>query len=204
MVVIGLTGGIGCGKSSVANIIKKMGYTIISTDDRAKVIMVNDSEIISKIKNDFGESAYNSNGNLNSEFISQIIFGDDIKNIEAMQHLNSIVHPKVIDDMLVQVEEFETNGEKLLFVESALIYEAMLEDGFDYIIVVDSDEDIAVSRIMQRNDLTKEQAQQRIQSQLPNSEKVQYADFVIENNLSLVDLEKSVEMIMTIINTIIE
>ena len=204
MIVIGITGGIGCGKTTVSNIIRNMGFNIISTDDRAKELMVIDQEIISNIKSVFGNSAYLSNGSLNSEYISKIVFGDDEKNQEALQKLNSIVHPKIIDDLLVQIEEFELKGEQLLFVESALIYEAMLEDGFDYVLVVDSEEEIAVSRVIQRSGLTKEQVLQRMKSQIPNSEKIQYADFVIENNRSISELENSINMIMAIIKALVE
>ncbi|MFC2131096.1 dephospho-CoA kinase [Bacteroidota bacterium] len=198
-IVCAITGGIGAGKSTVAELVKEMGYVVISSDDNAKNIMASNQEIKSKLINEFGEKVYNENGEINKEYLSNIVFGPSEKHQTALLKLNSIVHPFVIEFMIKEVSKYEEKGEPFIFVESALTYEAGLEDGFDYVIVVDTLEDIVIDRVKQRSGLSAEDIMLRINQQIPSEKKKHQADFVIENNGSPEELKKSVNIIIKII-----
>ena len=195
--VIGITGGICCGKSTVSKIIGDKGYFVIDTDSRAKFIMNNDEEVKNKIIEYFGAQSYQSDGYLNSSFISKIVFDNDSH--DSIEKLNSIVHPKVIDYMMEETQKCDEKGISPVFIESALIYEAGLEDGFDYIICVAANEEICIDRIMSRFDINRERAHNRFNSQLPIVEKRELSDFIIENNNTFDNLKSATEFILDII-----
>ncbi len=202
MTVVSITGGIGSGKTTVAQIAHDLGFTVISSDDKAKELMASDPAVMSELVDEFGTETYLPDGKLNSAFIAGIVFADNENAAKSMAKLNSIVHPRVIQSMINETARYEAEGEKLLFVESALVFEAGLEDGFDYIIVVDASEDVSIERVMKRSGLTSEQVQRRIDEQIPRSEKKAHADFVISNNGSVNDLKKSATIIINIISQI--
>ncbi|MCL5990795.1 MAG: dephospho-CoA kinase [Bacteroidetes bacterium] len=201
-IVIGITGGIGCGKTTVTNFISELGYIVISTDEKAKELMVSDFNIKNKIFRAFGSESYNSDGSLNSQFISDLVFGKTSEHKKNLALLNSIVHPPVIDYIIEEVQKYEEKGEPLVFIESALIYEAELEEGFDYVIVVDSREENAIKRITKRTGMTEELARLRMKLQNSQQEKTSLADFVIENNGTIEDLKKSVTTLMNILKNL--
>lgn len=198
-IVISITGGIGSGKTTVANIIRDMGFVVISSDENAKKLINSNDEIKNKLIALFGEAVFSTDGKLNSKYLSQKVFGDTQMHKENLQSLNQIVHPYVIDYLINEVNKYEKNGEEYIFVESALTYEAGLEEGFEYVIVVDSDEDTAIQRVMKRTGLSKQEVSYRNQNQISRQRKKEVADFVIENNSGLEDLEKSTKLIIGII-----
>lgn len=201
-IVIGITGGIGCGKTTVSQFISELGFIVISTDEKAKELMVTDENIKNKIIQSFGTDSYNSDDSLNSKYISDLVFGKTDEYSKRLTQLNSIVHPPVIDYMIEVVQKYEENGEPLVFIESALIYEAELEEGFDYIIVVDSTEENAIQRVIERTGMTEELARLRIKQQISQQEKTSLADFIIENNGTIDDLKKAVTTLMNIIRNL--
>ncbi len=198
--VCAVTGGIGCGKTTVSNIIKDMGYIVISSDENAKNIIATDENVKKKLLETFGKDIYNEKGLINKDLLSSIVFGNTEEHEKSLLKLNSIVHPIVIGKMIDEVEEYEKKGEKLIFVESALTFEAQIEEGFDYIIIVDAKEDIAVDRIKKRSNMKDEDIRYRMKQQLSQELKIQHSDFAIENNGSLDDLKKSVEIIVNILS----
>jgi len=197
--VIGLTGGIGSGKSSVAKIVADMGYPVISTDEKAKEIIVSDDAVRNKLILEFGSEVFLPGRKLNNEYLSNLVFGPTKTHKKALEKLNSIVHPPVIDYMMAEVEKYEMAGEPMVFVESALIYEAELDEGFDYVITVHATEENTINRAMKRTGMTREQVLSRMNEQISSDEKKQLADFVIENNGTINEVKKSVELVIDLL-----
>lgn len=198
-IVVAITGGIGCGKTTVANIIRDMGYAVISSDENAKTIIVSDEQVREKLIDTFGIKTFSDDGLINRDYISNLVFGNTEEHDKALLKLNSIVHPAVISKLIDEVEKNEKNGEKIIFVESALTFEAQLEEGFDYVIVVDSKEEEVIARLKQRDYLSDDEIRYRIKQQIPQELKVQNADFVIQNNSNMDELKKSIEFIINIL-----
>ncbi len=197
-IVVGITGGIGSGKSTVADLIIGMGHVVIQTDDRAKEIMAENEQLRSKLIDTFGAEVYTAGGGLNRKFLADTVFGGLPRHDEALEKLNAIVHPFVIDDMIAQSEEYASNGEELIFIESALIFEAGLQDGFDYVIVVDAPEEACIERAVRRG-MAREQVEKRIAKQIPLGIKKSHADFVIDNSGPAENLRASVEFVVNVL-----
>lgn len=202
IVVIGITGSIGSGKSTLSNIISKNGYKVISSDDNAKTLMNNDSNLKSNLIKEFGINFYNSDGTVNSSLVSEIVFGDSSESNSKLEKLNRLVHPLVIEKMVDEIETLMNNDVKVVFVESALMFETGLFEGFDYVVTVNTNKDILINRVMQRSNLSKEQVESRLKSQMSSEEKKKYADFVIENSGSIESLEQSVNFLLPILTNL--
>ena len=175
MKVIGLTGGIGSGKSTIANIFKTLGVAVYNSDDRAKELYFN-ADIRKKVEELLGKEAYSGKNKLNKKFISSKIFSDKT----LLEKLNEIIHPAVGKDF----EDFKKlhNKEKYIVKESALLVEARLLKTIDKLIVVTSNEKLRSERIKKRDGLNKEEIAKIISRQLSDKEKEKKADWVIENN----------------------
>ncbi len=201
-IVVGITGGIGSGKSSVARIFAGEGFPVISTDNRAKELMISDEKIIKRLTGRFGSEIYNPDGSLNTNLLSQKVFGKTEEHSNNLQYLNSVIHPVVIEDMIETVSSYESKGERLIFVESALIYEAGLEDGFDYVIVVNTPKDLTLERLAKEGKFSEEEMLLRMNEQIPPEEKTSWADFVLDNSGNENDLKKSALFILDILKNI--
>jgi len=199
MKVIGITGGIGSGKTSLAKIIEEFGYKVIYTDNLAKKILNENQNIRNKIIETFGENSYNPDLTFNNKYISQIVFNGTEESKRKLQNLNRIVHPAVIDEMIKETERLEQNGEEIVFIESALIYEIGIEEGFDYIIVVDANEDIRAKRAAKRLGITIDEVQERMRQQNYTQVEKNLADFVIGNNGTIEELKDRARFIIELI-----
>jgi len=153
VVVIAITGAINSGKSEVSKILYSLGYRIINTDLLSKQILSASSEVKNLIKANFGDESFVNNA-YNTKFISEQVFGNTELSRNNLQKLNAILHPPVIDLMIRTIEEYALSGDKLIFVESALIFEAGLDEGFDYIIMVESKEEIRKERFIKNTHLS--------------------------------------------------
>lgn len=175
MKVIGLTGGIGSGKSTIAGIFKTLGVPVYNSDERAKELYFN-TEIKKKVIELLGNDAYKDETTLNKKFIGRKIFSDK----ELLTKLNAIIHPAVGKDF----EEFKKihTKEKYIVKESALLIEAGLLKTVDKLLVVTSNEILRTDRLKKRDGLNKEEISNIIAKQLPDAEKIKKADWVIENN----------------------
>ena len=174
MLKIGLTGGIGSGKTTVAHIFEVLSIPVYYADDAAKRLMNEDKNIKQKIIKNFGEESY-VNGKLNRLHISSIIFKDESKT--AL--INSIVHPATIADadnwMLQQKSPYAVK-------EAALIFEANANKHLDFVIGVDAPLPLRIKRIMQRDNIDEKAVLARMQKQMNEAEKMNRCDFVIKNN----------------------
>lgn len=198
LVVIGITGGIGSGKTQAANIFESEGYPVIYTDDLAKEIMDNNELIQNALCDVFGDSIC-SNGIIDKKNLASIVFGESDKSSSELKKLNQIVHPAVIDEMMTRIQKAGESGIELIFVESALIYEIGLDAGFDYVIVINAGEQIRIDRTLKRGGLNEEQIRKRMSEQISMEEKIKRADFSIDNNGDLDDLKRAVVFLMPIL-----
>ena len=193
MKIIGLTGGIGSGKSSVLEIFKKIGISTYNADESAKELISSDKEIIFSIKQLFGEDIYNEN-ELNSKLVSKIVFNDK----EKLKSLNSIIHPAVALDF----NKFclKHRNESYIVKEAAIIFETKTENLFNKIIYVKAPEEIRIDRVMQRDNLSRDDVLNRIQNQINETSIIDKCDFVIDN-INYNELEQKVlEIHNTLIN----
>ncbi|KML16474.1 dephospho-CoA kinase [Bacillus sp. LK10] len=190
--VIGLTGGIASGKSTVSQMIKEKGIRVVDADIIAKEAVSKGSAALHQIVQTFGEEVLLPNGELNRQQLGAIIFSDE----EKRKKLNAIVHPEVRKEMLEQRDEGVSNNETFVVLDIPLLFESKLEGLVDRIIVVYTTPDLQLSRLMNRNDLSEEEALKRIHSQQPLDEKCQKADRVIENTKDLAFMRKQLENIL--------
>lgn len=173
---VGITGGIGSGKTTVCHIFASMGIPVYNADERAKWLMTNDQELMDAIISLFGKEAYYENGQLNRQHLSDIIFAEPDKR----QQLNGLVHPAVWKDG-DQWQASHTDAPYTL-KEAALIYESGGYRFLDKIIVVTAPEEIRIKRVLRRDGVARASVEARIAAQMPESEKVSRADFVIHND----------------------
>ncbi|MBK7870120.1 MAG: dephospho-CoA kinase [Saprospiraceae bacterium] len=173
---VGITGGIGSGKTTVCKIFETLGIPVYYADERAKWLMVNDPDLIKDIKVLFGEAAYDLEGHLNRKYISDIVFN----NPEKLNQLNSLVHPAVAKDGSAWNQA--QVGVPYTLREAALIYEAGINKHLDYVIVVTAPLELRIQRVMQRDQIPREAVEARIDKQMPEEEKVRLGDFVIVND----------------------
>ncbi|MFC5558331.1 dephospho-CoA kinase [Ureibacillus thermophilus] len=190
--IIGLTGSIASGKSTVSNMLKEYGFPIVDADLVARQVVEPGSETLQKIAEVFGKEILTENGELDRKKLGAIIFNNE----EKRQLLNSIIHPAIRKEMLRQRDEHLANGEKTVIMDIPLLFESKLQHFVDKILVVSVSEDVQLQRLMERNQLTEEEAKARIQSQLPLSVKEQGADAVINNNGTIDETRKQLEQIL--------
>ncbi len=171
---IGLTGGIGSGKSTVARILSLLGYPVYIADTEASRLMNTHPQIRKDLIAHFGEFAYRQDS-LNKEAIARIVFN----NPQALAALNAIVHPRVMEHF----ENWSRQQDRpLLFFESAILFEAGLNRYFDLIVCVTAPEEVRLQRVMKRDHSKREQILQRIRNQMEDAQKCKQADFVIYND----------------------
>ncbi len=186
---IGLTGGIGSGKTTVAKFIEEMGFPVYFSDDRAKEI-VNDDEVLkNKIKELLGEEAYDENGFYNRKYVSGIVFNDD----EMRLQLNALIHPAVKIDFENWVEN---QNSEFVFKETALLFELKLNESCYKSVLVTADDNIRIKRVMDRDQKTYREIEAVIDKQMPEKDKIKRADFVIFNNEGIDELKTATEKMM--------
>ncbi|MCB2204282.1 dephospho-CoA kinase [bacterium] len=195
--LIGLTGSIGAGKSTVASIIEEQ-YPVLNTDRIARDIMEQDDAVRDAIIDRFGMQAYLSDASIDRRFLAELVFEDAKK----LADLNAIVHPPTVDAVNARAAELHAEGKRMVFVESALIFEAGLDEQFAFIVAVIADVQIARERVMKRDNVDAAAVERRMRVQLPPEEKADLADFVIRNNGSEEDLRRSTNAILTILNSL--
>lgn len=188
MLKIGLTGGIGSGKSTIAKIIETLGYPVYISDRRASILINQNQDIRKALTQRFGYNIYLPEGGLDKQQLASIIFND--KN--AIQEVNHIVHPIVTLDF---IDWCEMQKKEILFFESAILFEAKLESLFDYIISISTDMETRIKRVIARDATNREKVIERINNQMPDSDKLAKSDFVIYNN----DEDQIVKQILDII-----
>ncbi len=187
MIKIGLTGGIGSGKTTVAQLFEKLGIPVYYADDRAKELMLHHSGIKKKIIRHFGEESF-KDGTLNRKYLADIVFNDKNK----LKELESIVHPAVREDFTEWVKK---QTAPYVIVENAILYKSGMNRLVDYVIVVTTDTEKRFERVAKRDKIDKKEIEKRINNQEKESDLLKEADFIINNNKNIVSLGKKVELI---------
>ena len=187
MKVVGLTGGIGSGKTTIAKMFEEQGIPVYYADDEAKELM-NTSELIKqKLISAFGEDSY-QNGKLNRAYLAEQVFNDK----EKLKTINSIVHPEVDRHFKEWVSAQQS---KIVVQENAILFESGKKDRFDVIITVTAPEEVRIRRVVKRDQTSEEQVKARIKNQMDDTEKIKNSDYTIENT----DLAKSKKQVLQII-----
>lgn len=198
MKVIGLTGNIGSGKSTVAEMFRQLGAKIIDADSIARKIVEPGQRAWKEIKDVFGDEVISSDQSIDRQKLGDIVFNDVSKRVL----LDNITHPKIFDEINNLVNEYEKDHSNVVIIEAALIIEkGGLLDLIDKLILVVVDEDTQTKRIKLRDDIPSDQIQSRIKSQMQISEKKKYADYIIDNNGSVLKTRTQANKIWKEINT---
>jgi dephospho-CoA kinase len=186
MILIGVTGVVGSGKTTVSGMLRKQGFRIIDLDRIAKEI-VEREEVIKDIQRAFGAS-YITEGKLDIKKVGKLVF----YNKEDLKKLESIVHPKIMTDMQATVKNLEAQGTKMVIIDGPLIFEKGLHKELNKTVVVSAETEIIKDRLKKRG-MDEEDMNRRMAAQIPLGEKEAQADHVIYNNGTMEDLEKEVD-----------
>lgn len=184
--VIGLTGGIASGKSTVSNFFKEMDITVVDADIESRLAVMKGESAYFKIIEEFGRDILLEDGEIDRQKLGAIIF----HHAEKRQILNEIVHPEVRKRMRDQVDQAIKNSEEVVVLDIPLLFESKLTYMVDKTLLVYVDDETQFKRLIERNNLSVEDAEARIRSQMPLSEKIKLADAVIDNNGSIADTKK--------------
>jgi dephospho-CoA kinase len=187
MLKVGITGGIGSGKSTVCKMLEKLGVPVYYADERARYLMQHEHFLIDLIKKNFGEEVYD-NGKLDRKLLASKVFN----NPAQLNLLNSLVHPVVFRDTERWCEEQKEKKPAYIVKEAALLIESGSHKALAKLIVVVAPLEKRVERVSQRDSVSEEEVLARVRNQLPEEEKLKLADYVITNNGSFEDLERQV------------
>ena len=190
MVQIAVTGNMGCGKTTICQLMENEGIPVYYSDVRAKQLMNQNESLMDSIKERFGEESYHD-GLLNRKWVASIVFDD----ATALNDLNNLVHPVVQKDYLNWVSQ---QTKDIIAYESAILIEHGNQGNFDVVILVQCPKNIRFERIQKRDGLTMDQVQARSRFQWPDEEKIKYADYLIEN----IALEQAKQQLNSVIVSI--
>ena len=181
--IIGITGGIGSGKSTVSQFIEALGFPVYDSDFWAKELVNLDENLKSRIIELLGEESYDENGKYNRKFVAEKVFDHQ----ELLLQLNQIIHPSV----KIHFENWvNAQNSEFVFKETALLFELKLNESCYQSILVTADENIRIKRVMDRDGRTYREVKEIIDKQMPEVDKVKLADFVIQNNTDLESLKE--------------
>lgn len=190
MLKVGLTGGIGSGKSTVSKMLAELGAYIFDADTEAKKILADNSAVQNELIAEFGTDILNPEDTIDRAKLARIAFQDE----DHQLRLNAIIHPFVSDKFDHTFDKVTAAGKhSMLILDAALIYEAGLDPHMDYVIVVSSSMGLRIARALKRGTLSREQVLRRMDLQWTDEEKTSMADYVIRNNSTEEELEKQVQ-----------
>lgn len=187
--IIGITGNIGSGKSTFSKFAEEHGYPVIKADDLSKSILQSDQKVRAAVIKEFGSDAF-VDDQPNKKFLASEVFTNPAK----LKKLESILHPKVIKEINHQVKCL-LKTHPVVFVESALIYEADLEELFDFVVLVAADQNIRLERKI-NSGVSKEDFLLRDSNQIPEDEKKKRADFIFSNNSTVEELHSKFKLLL--------
>ncbi|WP_017466550.1 dephospho-CoA kinase [Staphylococcus aureus] len=189
--VIGLTGGIGSGKSTVSELLSVFGFKVVDADKAAREAVKKGSKGLAQVREVFGDEAIDENGEMNRRYMGDLVFNHPEKRLE----LNAIIHPIVRDIMEEEKQEYLKQGYNVI-MDIPLLFENELENTVDEVWVVYTSESIQMDRLMQRNNLSLEDAKARVYSQISIDKKSRMADHVIDNLGDKLELKQNLERLL--------
>jgi dephospho-CoA kinase len=184
MLVVGLTGNIGCGKSSLSELLMSKNIDVIDADIISREIMY-DKELLETIFYEFGTEIKNNDGTLNRKKLGNIVFNDD----DMLMKLNSITHPAIKRKINDRIIDISNQGKNIVVIDAALLIEGKFLDLVDKLVVITCNEEVQLNRVVNRDNITKEEALKRINSQMKQDEKIKYADYIIDNSKDMNNLK---------------
>ena len=190
---VGITGSIGSGKSEFTRIAEQSGFPVLRADDISKEILDNNPDVRKQVIKKFGKESF-LNDKPNKKYLAQIVFSNPVK----LRELERILHPLVIQQIENKKKEFFKNH-NIIFIESALIYEADLEELFDFVVLITADREIRLRRKLSQG-MTEEDFLKREMNQIPDEEKRKRADFIFLNNGSVDELKAKFHLLLTILS----
>lgn len=178
---VGLTGGIGSGKSTVSSMVKNQGIPVIDADMISRKVISSHPEILIKIKETFGEEFFDEEGNFLRRKMGELIFS----NKEKKDVYEGILMPYILKDIFMEIDEYDNMGEEICVLDAPTLIENNLHEEMDFVIVIAIMKELQISRVMARDEFTREEAINRINNQMSTEEKVKYADYLIDNGNTL-------------------
>jgi len=188
MIVIGLTGGIGTGKSTVTKTLEEMGSYVVDADKLGHEAYRPSTEVWKLVVDTFGEDILQPNGEVDRRKLGAIVFSDP----QALERLNQIVHPWMYQEMKHRLEELRRQDVRVVVLEAAILIEASWTSLVDQVWVTTAPMEVVVERLRSRNGLSREQVLARVQSQMPTEERVKHADVVVDTDCPLAEVPKRV------------
>lgn len=181
VMVVGLTGQTGAGKSTVSKVFSSNGFAVIDADQVARRVVEKGTKCLDEIADFYGNTVINDDGTLNRRALAAIVFSDKAK----LETLNTITYPYITGEILKQIRAHSMNGEKLILLDAPTLFESRADDFCEIIISVLADEEIRERRIISRDGLTPDQARKRMDSQLDEDFFRTHSDYIIHNNGSM-------------------
>jgi dephospho-CoA kinase len=187
--VVGLTGGIASGKTTVSQMFADLGIPVVDADDLAREVVEPGTPGLRQIVEEFGEDVLDEAGQLDRKKVADLVFGDD----EARETLNAILHPRIGAAGAEHVAKYDDHPAPYVIYEAALLVETGAHKAFPALVVVSADESVQRLRLIARDGFSVSEANARIESQLPLADKIAYADFVVTNNGDLESTRRQVQ-----------
>jgi dephospho-CoA kinase len=197
---IGITGGIGSGKTAVCNIFEKLGVPVLHSDDIAKDISDSNPIIRERLTALLGQETYSLDGSLNRSFLASSIFS----NRTLRRKVEAVIHPYVERERERLILDLQAKGHLLTILETALLYEVGLDKKLDFVVVVEADEEVRFNRVCRRDAVSEDSVRARSNAQLNTADKLRKADYVIYNNNTLEELESKVRFLYNVFIQIIK
>lgn len=197
---IGMTGGIGCGKSKVAEFFESLGFYTIDSDITSRKVMEINESAYNQIVSYFGEDILDKDKNIIRKKLGNIVFN----NKEKLKVLENIVHPAIYEyERKKRAEIYGRDSKAVIITHAALMIESGSYKNYDAVIIVTCNKDVQINRVMQRDNISMLDAEKIISCQMNQSERLKYADFIIDNSSNIDDLKKEVKRVYDLINEII-
>lgn len=193
MKIIGLTGGIGSGKSTVSTYLKKQGIDVVDADAISRSIVQPKSTLLSCLVEEFGQSILHQDGSLNRKGLGALVFSDQSKK----RRLDELMHREIIRKIQFQLKQLEKENRGIAIIDAPLLLETDLKDMVDVVWLVDTTEELQVQRVIHRDGMPKQQILQRMQHQMPSAQKRNFADAIIDNSKDLAYLYNQIDTLLS-------